>query len=853
VNFYYENADCDRIVALAPRAAPHRAVVANMLLAWSIRQRDPEQSERAIERVEALVHTMGAARAARLQARTALVRAELAWLRGQIVEAHRLLESAAATFAACGDNIGAGDACMLRSRLAHDEGMPVQQARALASARLAYRAAGDSRRMAIVDAWEAVDASFHGQEWLVRALAERDAAPQVDRGSAITGLWLFVAAQVAFSRGDYATASVQFESASQKLGDGGLVRQSISAAVNGGAAFGNLNDFDSQALVVERALGIAGRYGWPHTMATCCYSLGDVYQALGRLDDAKAAFQRASAHIGCAPKSRAFVAVHSYLGEICNRTGDAEGARTALTKALEAAEAGGHTTLRPRILVGLAASESASGNPQEALRIASNVLARSESKDLVTERHALLALSRIYLEHPSLPDDGDGTRSPALRHLDRLWARLAESSEWEPDDEILSVFARACEQAGDLKGALHYERWRVRTLSAVTIQRANQRTSAMQARHEVRLAKMELDHQRAMNAVEANRLDTVERLAIAGREITQSLDLAQVFASITAHANAILAADGLCIWLLQGNQLVPACIVDDGKAVAGRTVALDDPTSNCARAARERVEILLDREEGEASERHIPGTRPGRSALFAPLASAGNLLGVLSVQSVAPRAYGELERHVFRSLVSYCAVAINNAVNFHMVKTTNEQMAQVHAELEAAAWQDVLTGVANRRHLMQWSAVELGKQPHAAQTMGVLLLDIDHFKAVNDRYGHAAGDEALRAVALALRNSVRPGDVVARYGGEEFAVLLPGTDASGALAIAERVRTSIGATAVHHEDRHFFVTASVGVASVVRGELAIDAALDRADQALYRAKSGGRNKVEVFEPGAPSS
>jgi len=818
-----------------------------MKLAWSIRQRDPEQCVRAIERVESLLHTVSATRASRLRARVALVRAELAWLKGQLVDAHRLLEDAAVAFAACGDNLGAGDANMLKSRLANDEGVPAQQAQALTLARRAFRDGGDMRRMAVVEAWEAVDASFRGEDWLIQADAERDASPQLDAGSALSGLWLFVRAQLAFSRGDYATARVQFESASQKLSDGGLVRQSISAAVNCGAAFGNLNDFDGQALVVERALNVAERHGWPQSLATCYYSLGDVYQALGRVSDAKTAFQRASAHIGYAPKSRTYVAIHSYLGEICNRSGDTEGAHAALTKALRAADDGGHTTLRPRILVGLAANESASGHPQEALRIASEVLANSDSNDLVTERHARMALSRVYLENPSLPHDADGARSPALHHLDRLWARLAESSDWEPDDEILSMFAQACEQAGDLRGALHYERWRVRTLGTVTIQRANQQTSAMQARHEARLAKLELEHQRAMSALEANRLDTVERLAIAGREITQSLDLAQVFASITDHANAMLAADGLCIWLLQGNHLVPACLIDDGKAVRGRVIALDDPTSNCARAARERAEILIEREEGELNERHIPGTRPGRSALFASLTTAGHLLGVLSVQSVAPRAYGELERHVFRSLVSYCAVAINNAMNFRTVKSMNEQMTQVQAELEAAAWQDALTGIANRRHLMQWSANELGKRQDAAQTMGVLLLDIDHFKAVNDRYGHAAGDAALRAVASVLRTSVRPGDVVARYGGEEFTILLPGTEVNGALAIAERVRTSVGANAVQHEDRRFFVTVSIGVASVVRGEEAVDAALQRADQALYRAKSGGRNKVEVFE------
>ena len=861
MKFYYESADRDRIAALALRRGD---AAAHITLAWSIRQRDPEQCVRAIEHAEALLPGMNALEATGVQARAALMRAELTWLRGRIDDARSLLTSAEALFEAGADPVGLGDTQVLKSRLAYDDGDRAQGTHALELARLAYRRAADSRRMAVVQAWEAVDASFHAEAWLLEAIAARDACAATDAGTAVAGLWLFVEAQLAFSRGDYAAASASFESASRKLSDGGLVRQSISAAINGGAASGNLNDFDRQAVVVEKALAVADRCGWPYSSASCCYSLGDVYQALGRLEDAKAAFQRAAAYSSCAPRSRLFVAVHSYLGEICRRTGDTQGAQAALRSALQAADAGGHLTLRPRILVGLAASESAAGRPQEAIRIASEAFDACQSNDLVTERLALLAMAQIHLDHPSTPGDigsdgesgresdgsGDanGARTPALRCMDRLWARLAESRDWEPDDEVLSMFAQACEQAGDLSGALHYERWRVRTLGTATVQRAHEQATAMQARHEARVAKLELDHHRAMNALEVNRLDTVERLALAGREITQSLDLAHVFASIDAHAKALLAADGLCIWLLQGHELAPAFISDEGRTVTGRIVALDDPMSSCARAARQRVEILIEREDDEVGARHIPGTRPSRSALFAPLETPGQVLGVLSVQSVSPRAYGELERHVFRNLVSYCAVAINNAVNFRAVQSTNEKMAQAQAQLEAAAWQDELTGVANRRHLMQWSAAALAKQQ---QAMGVLLLDIDHFKSVNDRYGHAAGDEALRVVAQVLRNSIRPGDTVGRYGGEEFAMLLPGTDLVSALAIAERVRANIAAIGVLHEDRSFSLTTSIGVASVMPGEVALDAALDRADRALYRAKSGGRNRVEVFDAAAP--
>src|SRR2546423_6954804 len=272
----------------------------------------------------------------------------------------------------------------------------------------------------------------------------------------------------------------------------------------------------------------------------------------------------------------------------------------------------------------------------------------------------------------------------------------------------------------------------------------------MHARHEARLAKLELEHQQAMHAMEANRLRMVERLAMAGRDITESLELPDVFASLAAHAAAMLPADALGLWLMEGDKLVPAQLLDHGKPVAGRVIALADPASSCARAAREHAEVLIERGEGEVSVRHIPGTRHSRTALFAPLASAGRVLGVLGVQSDSVHAYGELEHHIFRNLVSYCAVAINNALNFRTVQAANRQMAQAQAELEVAAQQDALTGVSNRRHLMQWSGAALGRRD-ADQSVSVLLLDIDHFKSINDRHGHAAGDEAMRVAAQAPR------------------------------------------------------------------------------------------------------
>jgi two-component system cell cycle response regulator len=131
------------------------------------------------------------------------------------------------------------------------------------------------------------------------------------------------------------------------------------------------------------------------------------------------------------------------------------------------------------------------------------------------------------------------------------------------------------------------------------------------------------------------------------------------------------------------------------------------------------------------------------------------------------------------------------------------------------------------------------------------MLDLDHFKQVNDTYGHAAGDEVLRELAQRVESQVRASDVAARYGGEEFVVLLPHTDVDAGKALAERIRRAVSAEPVSFDDEgEVTVTASIGIATVLPGDeddlkTVGDSLLARADVALYRAKAAGRNRVEV--------
>ncbi|MDR6610450.1 sensor domain-containing diguanylate cyclase [Pseudomonas synxantha] len=175
---------------------------------------------------------------------------------------------------------------------------------------------------------------------------------------------------------------------------------------------------------------------------------------------------------------------------------------------------------------------------------------------------------------------------------------------------------------------------------------------------------------------------------------------------------------------------------------------------------------------------------------------------------------------------------------------TQEKLLEVNRNLEGLALKDALTGLANRRQLDAFINVELGRARRSLSDLALLMIDVDHFKAFNDRYGHLAGDECLRKVSAIITDNIkRPGGLAARYGGEEFAVVLPGTDYVGAFLVAEKIRRAVLQAGIAHSDSsEGTVTVSVGVgasnaASQVRPEELIDAA----DKALYVAKASGRN------------
>jgi two-component system cell cycle response regulator len=196
-------------------------------------------------------------------------------------------------------------------------------------------------------------------------------------------------------------------------------------------------------------------------------------------------------------------------------------------------------------------------------------------------------------------------------------------------------------------------------------------------------------------------------------------------------------------------------------------------------------------------------------------------------------------------------------ISYVLIRRGTVHLRQVQSKLEMLAITDVLTGIANRGHVMIRGEEEFArvvrnreKDPQSSE-LCCIMLDIDHFKHVNDTWGHQAGDQVLREVALRLRRCVRPYDIIGRYGGEEFMVLMPDTTFDQGLVVAERIRTDIRSESICIGADEIRVSVSLGVSCSHENDRDLCDLIKKADQGLYKAKDGGRDRVEwICSPSA---
>ena len=231
-------------------------------------------------------------------------------------------------------------------------------------------------------------------------------------------------------------------------------------------------------------------------------------------------------------------------------------------------------------------------------------------------------------------------------------------------------------------------------------------------------------------------------------------------------------------------------------------------------------------------QREMPGAEWIRSYVGAPIISNGTILGFINVDAETSNFFKADQMFRLQAFANQAAVAIHNA--------------QLYEEMELLAITDSLTGVYNRRYFFEFAGNEITQSKRYKKDLSMIMMDIDHFKKVNDRFGHQVGDLTLKNVADICLSILRKADIMCRFGGEEFLILLPETTKEEAVNAAERMCRAVAESVIHSDAGDVMITLSIGVAELDKEHDTVDSLIFAADNALYRAKSAGRDCVRVF-------
>ena len=316
--------------------------------------------------------------------------------------------------------------------------------------------------------------------------------------------------------------------------------------------------------------------------------------------------------------------------------------------------------------------------------------------------------------------------------------------------------------------------------------------------------------------------------------VAASLDLEGIYAAIHNATAQLMPAEAFIITLYDEKNLTmsAAYLVDQGERAAPSSFPADQGLSGKVLSTGGPV-YIEDLEKDPDIDGYLHFGKPGnvRSVLAVPMRLRGKVSGMLSTQSYTPAVYTLEDLYLLEMLASYAAIAIDNAHLF--------------AHIQQLATTDPLTEISNRRHLFDQGHLEFLRARRFEHALSVIMMDIDHFKLVNDRFGHAAGDNVLRQLAKLICTEVREVDIVGRYGGEEFTIILPETRLDLASIAAERLRQKINQIFYSTDQTIPKITVSIGVATLDVNTPDFEALVDQSDKALYKAKESGRNRVEI--------
>lgn len=626
---------------------------------------------------------------------------------------------------------------------------------------------------------------------------------------------------MAFDRSDYPAALEIFEEALATFDREDFPAGRLKALNGIASVHSEQGRLESALALFREALDLADQQGDADQSHLLKANIGEILSRLHLYQESEDYLRAPLASESLSPLNRSLLLNHLARALIPQNRNDE--ARRILAEAIELAREGHFLQALGTALAALGAIHLAEGvsTPDTlALLEESRTVAR-QAGDRTTEVQATIGLGRWQAISGS-PAQALQLFQDALELSRAIGTTLQEAEIWR-------WLAAAQKVLGHWKEALEAQE-RFQDLS---VRHHDERVNRQ-------LAQIRADQARRENDLLKEQTRILTLLGDLGQRVNASLNLETIIVTVYESIGGLFRAETFGLGLYDPDRALIdyRLFIEDGVRIPPFEASSEAETFS-AWCVRHRKDILVGDVDHEY-QRYVPTllrhfgdqTRHSQSCMYTPLLAEGLVVGVLSAQSYQRHAYDQRDLATFKTLAASIAVAVQNARLF-------EKVTQL-------ATTDSLTGASTRRHLFERTEEEFQRFLRDGSPLALVMIDLDHFKELNDSWGHAVGDTALaRFGALCLAHK-RPHDLFGRYGGEEFALVLGGTTIEGAVKLAQRLCHEIGKLAIQTSaGEPVRLTASFGVTVFDARDKEITRVFGRADEALYEAKMAGRNRVEV--------
>lgn len=355
------------------------------------------------------------------------------------------------------------------------------------------------------------------------------------------------------------------------------------------------------------------------------------------------------------------------------------------------------------------------------------------------------------------------------------------------------------------------------------------------------IAKLNIDHSEKELKLYKLLHDKTELLSSIGEKIISNLDIDNMVLSINDEINKLMKSEffGLTIYDAEKNEVVLKT-VKDGKLEVREPFKMENKSAFAAYCIKNKKTIVLDNivKEYKKYVKNINlqdrGTKNPMSGIYIPLIINEEVIGVMSVQSLKEKAYDSSDVNALKVIGNYAAIALKNAIKYK--------------KMEQIAIYDSLTGFLTKREIIKEGNNIRTEFCKTRKSFCILMLDLDDFKNINDKYGHVVGDNVMKMVTQNISRQIRTSDYIGRYGGDEFLLVCPNITKKNALKMAERIRKSIEGTKYSiNEDTTVHTTVSIGLYEFTKDDLSFMEGVNFADLTLYRVKNNNKNKIMCFK------